>query len=149
MIKNYGQENRYEHKIYGVNSRMDELQAAILQVQLKYVQENNAKRSIIAKKYMEQLKDIPQIVLPKLREKSSHIFHLFVIQCERRDELMAFLKEKGIPSLIHYPIPIHKQPFLQGKYDDISLPILDAVTKRILSLPIHPYISDEEIAYIV
>ena len=149
MIKNYGQENRYEHKIYWVNSRMDEIQAAILQVQLKYVQKNNSKRNIIAQKYMEQLKNIPQVVLPKLRDKSSHVFHLFVIQCERRDELMVFLKEKGIPSLIHYPISIHKQPFLKGKYDDISLPVLEAATKRILSLPIHPYLSDEEIIHIV
>lgn len=149
MIRNYGQENRYEHKIYGVNSRLDEIQAAILQVQIKYIDEGTKKRNEIAQKYMNWLQSIAQIALPKMRTHATHTFHLFVIECKHRDELMNYLKEQWIPSLIHYPLSIHKQPFLQWKYDAVSLPILDQKVKTILSLPIHPLLTDEEVEYII
>lgn len=149
MIRNYGQETRYKHTMYGMNSRLDEIQAAILQVQLKYIDENTQKRKNIAKKYENWLQEIKQITLLRMREDSSHTFHLFVIECEERDELMNYLKEKWIPTLIHYPLPIHQQPFLNGKYSNVSLPILDQKVKSILSLPIHPYMTVEEVDFIV
>ena len=149
MIRNYGQETRYEHKLFWVNSRLDEMQATILRIQLKHIDENTEKRKHVAKRYMDGLKWISQIELPEIRKWSTHTFHLFVIQCEKRDELMKYLKEKWIPTLIHYPISIHKQPFFDGKYSDIELPNLDKQVQKILSLPVHPFMTDEEIEYIV
>lgn len=95
------------------------------------------------------MKDIAQILLPEIREHSTHTFHLFVIECEKRDGLMEHLKEREIPSLIHYPVSIHRQPMFGGKYDSLSLPILDQKVKSILSLPIHPFMTDEEIEFII
>ena len=149
MIRNYWQETRYEHKLFWVNSRLDEIQASILRVQLKHIDEATEKRRNVAKKYMEWLCDIKEIELPKIRENSTHTFHLFVIQCDKRDELMAYLKEKWIPTLIHYPISIHKQPFFNGRYNNFQLPNLDRQVTKILSLPVHPFITDEEIDYII
>ncbi len=149
MMRNYGQENRYEHKIYGVNSRLDEIQAAILQVQLRYIDADTIRRNEIAKKYREWLVDIMQISLPKMREYSTHTYHLFVIECENRNALMEYLKDQKIPSLIHYPISIHKQPMFSGKYDSLSLPILDQKVENILSLPIHPFMTHEEVELII
>jgi dTDP-4-amino-4,6-dideoxygalactose transaminase len=120
-----------------------------LRVQLKHIDENTEKRRHVAKKYMNGLKWISQIELPEIREWSTHTFHLFVIQCEKRDELMKYLKEKWIPTLIHYPISIHKQPFFNGKYSNIELPNLDKQVQKILSLPVHPFMTDEEIDYII
>ncbi|EKD24804.1 MAG: hypothetical protein ACD_80C00151G0019 [uncultured bacterium (gcode 4)] len=149
MIRNYGQENRYEHKIYGINSRLDEIQAAILQVQLKHIDQGTQRRSEIAQKYRDWLSVLPQISLPKIKEHCVHTYHLFVIEIDERDALMAYLKGKWIPSLIHYPLSIHKQPFLEWKYAEATLPVLDQKVKNILSLPIHPLLTDEEIEYII
>lgn len=149
MIRNYWQENRYEHKIYWINSRLDEIQAAILQVQLNHIDQNTEKRISAAKKYIYWLKDSIQIKLPIIRDWATHTFHLFVIECEKRDLLMQYLKEKGIPSLIHYPISIHKQPLFEWEYNTLSLPILDKKVKNILSLPIHPLITNEQIEYVI
>lgn len=149
MIRNYWQENRYEHKVYWINSRLDEIQAAILSVQLSHIDENTKKRQEVSQKYRDWLSSISQISLPKVKINCIHTYHLFVIEIDERDQLMEYLKEKWIPSLIHYPLSIHKQSFLQWKYDDVSLPILDQKVKTILSLPIHPLLTDEEIEYII
>lgn len=149
MIRNYWQANRYEHLIYWVNSRLDEIQAAILRVQLKHIDANNTKRSQIADKYFKWLSWIDWFQLPLVKKNSKHTYHLFVVETKNRDELMNFLKDNWIPSLIHYPISIHKQPFLNGKYDDCLLPILDDKVKRILSIPIHPFLEDEEVDFII
>ncbi len=149
LIRNYWQENRYEHKIYGINSRLDELQAAILKVKLNYIDEENQKRIEIAKKYTEGLSKIKEIQLPKIKTDNEHTFHLFVIECEKREDLIIHLKNNWIPTLIHYPISIHKQPFLQWKYNNITLPILDKKAETILSLPIHPLLTDDEINFVV
>ncbi len=149
MIRNYWQENRYEHKVYWINSRLDELQASILWVKLKYIDLDNNKRLKIANKFIAWLSWIKQIKLPKIKDNTRHTFHLFVIECEKREELMNFLKNNWIPSLIHYPISIHKQPFFDWKYNDLLLPVLDEKVNKILSLPIHPLLIDEEIDFII
>jgi len=101
----------------------------------------------IAKKYTELLSDIPQIILPRTRTGATHVNHLFVIEAEKRDELQDFLRKKGISTLIHYPIPIHKQKCF-SQFNSVSLPITEKKVKSILSLPIHPYLNNDEIVYI-
>jgi dTDP-4-amino-4,6-dideoxygalactose transaminase len=148
MIRNYGQKNRYEHEIYGLNSRLDEIQAAILSVKLKHLSEFNRKRQQIAKLYFKLLKNVPQIRLPKIRNNAKHIFHLFVIEAERRDELIKFLEKNNIPTIVHYPIPIHKQKCFP-EFNNLKLPVLETKVQKILSLPIHPFLKKEDVIYIV
>ena len=147
MIRNYGQITRYEHPCLGINSRLDELQAAILRVKLKRLRESNAKRNKIAKLYRKELRGITQIKLPKERAGASHAYHLFVIETENRGELQKYLSEKGIPTLIHYPIPIHKQKSFR-ELNSLSLPQTENKVKKILSLPCHPYLEEKEIKFI-
>jgi len=147
MLRNYGQKNRYEHELPGINSRLDEMQAAILSVLLPFLDKNNKKRTKNAEFYCKQLNDLKEIRLPKIREKAEHIFHLFVIESENRDKLQEFLKQKGIDSLIHYPIPIHKQKCF-AEYNNISLIKTESKTSKILSLPIYPDLKKEEIKLI-
>lgn len=144
MLRNYGQRNRYEHVIKGLNSRLDELQAAMLQVKLSHLEEYVDRRIEIAHAYLEQLHDVPQISLPKIREDSRHSFHLFVIQAENRDGLREFLKNKGIETQIHYPTPIHLQECYR-EYSSVSLPVTEKCSRHILSLPIHPFLTNEEV----
>jgi len=144
MLRNYGQTDRYRHIVKGLNSRLDELQAAILIEKLKKLDDANHRRAEIAQLYKKHLLDIPQIILPKVRTESKHVYHLFVIQADRRDELMRFLKKNNIQSLVHYPIPIHKQE-CYIEYNNQTLPRTEEMAKRILSLPIHPMLEDHEV----
>ena len=148
MIRNYGQKNRYEHLVFGINSRLDELQAAILSVQLTHLDQSNARRTKIARLYSDNLSGIKQVTLPELRAGNTHAYHLFVIRAERRDDLKAHLESHGIAALIHYPIPIHEQQCFP-EYNSLHLPILERAVKEILSLPIHPYLTDEEVLFVV
>ncbi len=147
MLRNYGQKNRYEHEVVGLNSRLDEIQASILSIQLKYLENNNKKRRKIANIYYKNFKDIKEINLPKIRKNCLPVFHLFVIKAKDRDGLSAYLKTKGIPTLIHYPIPVHKQKCFK-EFNDIELPVLEDSVKSILSLPIHPFLQKKEIEYV-
>ncbi len=148
IARNYGQKNQYEHLILGLNSRLDELQAGILRVKLKFLDKYNKKRKRLANFYKKNLKVIKEIKLPKERRFSTHIYHLFVIEAERRDELKEFLKKKGITTLIHYPMPIHKQPTFK-EYNKLNLPIVEEKVNKILSLPIHPLLTKKEVRYII
>jgi dTDP-4-amino-4,6-dideoxygalactose transaminase len=143
-IRNYGQKNRYEHKIYGLNSRLDEIQASILLVGLKHLDELNEKRRKNAALYFGALKGVKQLKLPLARKNAKHIYHQFVIEASRRDELMKWLREKGIPALIHYPIPIHKQECFP-EFNHIKLPVLEGKIGSIMSLPIHPFLEDGDL----
>jgi dTDP-4-amino-4,6-dideoxygalactose transaminase len=147
QLRNYGQKNRYEHEVYGLNSRLDEIQAAILSVQLEYLDRNNKTRQELATLYSENLRGLKEIRLPKLRKKCQPVFHLFVIEAQNRDGLAEYLKSKGIATLIHYPVPIHKQPCFK-EYGRVILPVLEDKIKVILSLPIHPFLTKREIKYI-
>lgn len=146
-IRNYGQKNRYEHETFGINSRLDELQAAILDVKLKKLANANKKRNTIANLYRKYLKGVREIKLPEERMGTTHAYHLFVIEAEKRDELQNFLKEKGIPTLIHYPIPIHKQKSFK-EFNSQALPETEKKVKQILSLPCHPYLSGKEVKFV-
>jgi len=147
MIRNYGQKNRYEHIVYGINSRLDELRAAFLLERLKDLDNDNSKREKKARIYFDLLKDVKQIRLPLIRPNSNHVFHLFVIEAEEREKLQKFLQERKVETLIHYPIPIHKQKCFK-EYNKIKLPVVEEKTKKILSLPLYPEIRDEEIIYV-
>lgn len=148
MYRNYGQKNRYEHLVKGLNSRLDELHAAILNEKLKSLVYLNGRRKKAAKRYFECLRGVDGIELPKVRGNGEHVFHLFVIKTQKRDKLQKYLKDKGINTLIHYPIPIHKQRCLRGEFKNTKLPETEKASKLILSLPIHPFIEDREIEYI-
>ncbi|MFA6295379.1 MAG: DegT/DnrJ/EryC1/StrS family aminotransferase [Candidatus Paceibacterota bacterium] len=146
-IRNYGQKNRYEHEIIGINSRLDELQAAILSELLPDLDNKNKRRVEIADIYKKELKNIKQIKLPKVRGNTDHVYHLFVIEVDKRNELQAFLKKNEIDTLIHYPIPIHKQKCF-AEFNKLSLPKLEKTVNKILSLPIHPYLKNEEVLFV-
>jgi len=148
LLRNYGQKERYVHSIKGFNSRLDEMQAAILSVKLKYLDSWNAKRRKLASLYTSILKD-SKIITPVEQGYAEHIFHLYVIRTKGRDKLQAYLRSKDIQTLIHYPIPIH----LQEAYKDLnvkkgSLPITEKYSKEILSLPLFPELTENEVRFV-
>lgn len=146
-LANYGSAQKYVNLYQGLNSRMDEIQAAFLTVKLKYV-ENEAKiRREVASKYIRSIKN-KSIILPNYGENEEHVWHLFVIRTKNRDELHSYLTENGVQTLIHYPIPIYKQDCY--KYmSNISLPITEMIHNEVLSLPISSIITKEEVLKIV
>jgi len=144
LLRNYGQENRYHAKVFGLNSRLDEIQATILRIKLKHLNEFNKKRREHAEKYKELLINVKGVITPHYDK--GHIYHLYVIRHEKRDELINYLKEKEILTQIHYPIPIHLQEafsYLGHKKGDF--PNAERFAKEILSLPMFPELTDEEL----
>jgi len=147
-LRNYGQSKRYHHDIVGINSRLDEIQAAILSAQIPFVDEWNDRRKEIAKRYTSSLKDIVQT--PVEVTDSDHVYHLYVIQCEQRNELQAFLESKGVGTLIHYPTPAHRQQaYRYLNYAAGSMPATEAVANRILSLPLFPELTNEQVDFVI
>jgi dTDP-4-amino-4,6-dideoxygalactose transaminase len=145
LLRNYGQETKYRHLLKGSNSRLDELQAAILRIKLNYLDRWNEMRREKAGIYAEMLKETG-FVLPIEKEWARHVYHLYVVRVQGRDSLQVFLKERGMDTLIHYPIPIH----LQEACRELScpkgnLPITEKCAGEVLSLPFFPEISEEEI----
>lgn len=148
MLRNYGQSKRYHHDIVGINSRLDEIQAAILSAQIPYVHEWNERRRAIAKRYTEGLKDV--VVTPVESSSCQHVYHLYVIQTTDRDELQAYLLERSIQCLIHYPIPAHLQKaYSYLGYKPGTLPATERAAKRILSLPMFPQLTDEQVDLVI
>jgi len=150
MYANHGALKKHNHLIEGINSRLDGLQAAVLNVKLKYIDEWNRKRLQNALMYNELLKGLPNIKTPKIRENVSHIFHIYCIVVERRDELKNYLSENGIETQIHYPTMLPFMPaykYLNHNYEDF--PRAYAIQDKILSLPMYPELSNEDIMFIV
>lgn len=146
-IKNLGCTIKYHHDVIGRNSRLDTIQAVVLDTKLKYLEENNDKRRLNAQIYMENLKDIDNICLPKVYTKSTPVFHLFVIMTEFRDELQKYLKNYGITTLIHYPISISEtKAFNDFNFEGVNNCINNS--KLILSLPMYPELTEKEILYV-
>jgi dTDP-3-amino-3,4,6-trideoxy-alpha-D-glucose transaminase len=140
-LRNGGQTDRYHHSEAGVNSRLDEIQAAILRARLPRLAGWTARRRAIAARYRAALADAPVTVLPEC--DGGHVYHLFTVQSDDRDGLQAAMAADGIGTLVHYPIPVPRQP----AFSDLpaaSCPVADRVTSRILSLPLHPSLSDAE-----
>ncbi len=140
----YGEKRKYENILKGWNSRLDEIQAAILRVKLKYLDQWNGERRKKALMYNRLLANA-DVTLPVEKEQARHVYHLFVIRAKRRNALQAFLKERGIETLIHYPIPIHLQKAFSGlRYGTGSLPVTERCAREVLSLPLFPELSSEE-----
>ena len=146
-LANYGSQKKYVFKYTGRNSRLDEIQAAVLNVKLKYLIEDNAHRKKVAEDYIENINN-PFISMPDIMPYSSNAFHLFPILCEKRDELQAYLHQHGIGTVIHYPIPPHKQECYK-EWNNLSYPITEYIANHELSLPIGPTISTDEVKKIV
>ena len=148
MLRSYGQEAKHIHVTEGFNSRLDEVQAAILEVKLKYLDNWNKKRRHLAWLYRRELLDAP-VVLPTDAPWAYHVYHLFVIRARQRDELMRYLAERGVTTLIHYPIPIHLQEVYEHLcYRQGAFPEAEAATREILSLPMYPSLREDEVLYI-
>jgi len=134
VLRNYGSQRKYINTCKGVNSRLDELQAAVLQVKMRHLDSDNRKRKKIASFYLDHIKN-PRIILPHVPACAVPVWHLFVIRTRRRDRLQKYLLEQGIETLIHYPVPPHKQKAYR-EYNGLSLPITEQIHKEVLSLPI-------------
>lgn len=145
-IANYGSNVRYHNEDKGINSRLDEMQAAVLRVRLKYLDADNASRQKVAQQYREAIRN-EKIVLPETENPGSHVYHLFVARCGNRDELGRYLADKGIHTQIHYPTPPYLQPAYR-EWSDFSFPITEKIHREVLSLPISPVISEEEVEYV-
>lgn len=146
-LANYGSIKKYVFKYVGRNSRLDEIQAAVLDVKLRHLDEDNAVRKQNARYYIEHIKH-PDIILPKVENWDRHVFHIFPVRTSRRDELQKYLAENGIQTNIHYPIPPHKQECYR-EWNSMSFPITEKIHREELSLPMSPVISVEELAQIV
>ena len=144
VFRNYGSEKRYYNKVVGANSRLDELQAGLLRVRLKHLKELTEERERLCGRYLKEIHN-DRLCLPEIRERATHVWHQFVVRCEDRDELMKYLDERGIGSIIHYPIPPHLSEayhYLGMKKGD--LPVTEKYADTVLSIPLYNGMTDEE-----
>ena len=153
-LGNYGSEQKYVNKYVGVNSRLDEVQAAVLLAKLPHLDSWNRRRQEIAARYCSEIKNPLVRVAPVPANPKSHVWHVFPVFCERRDDLQKFLKERGIETLIHYPIPPHLQEAFdgapsRGELRHGPLPIAEELARTELSIPMGPAMSDEQVAYVI
>lgn len=146
-LRNYGSHVKYENIYKGTNSRLDEVQAAILRIKLKYLDKDNQKRSEISRFYREKIKN-NKIVLPKLKNEESHVWHIFPVMTENRETLQKYLSDNDIQTMVHYPIPPHKQQAYK-EFKNLSLPVTEKIHKEILSIPISPVMEQVEVEKIV
>ena len=149
MLANHGRLEKYEHKMEGYNSRLDTLQAAVLSVKLAHLDEWTSLRQERALRLTELLRGNDRITVPEIRQNSTHVFHLYVVRTERRDNVQKKLKEAGIATGIHYPIPLHLQPaYRHLNYHKGSFPVAERFAPRILSLPLYPELTNSQLEYI-
>jgi UDP-2-acetamido-2-deoxy-ribo-hexuluronate aminotransferase len=151
IIANHGQRKKYYHDVLGVNSRLDSMQAAILNVKLQYLDEYCAARQSVAKYYDRELGNIPGVKTPVRVANSTHVFHQYTLQipAEKRESLIAYLGEKGIPSMIYYPVPLYKQAAFSAYWPTgMELPVTEQLCKTVISFPIHTEMEEDLIHYI-
>lgn len=150
VLRNYGSEKKYYNKVKGVNSRLDEIQAAFLSVKLDFIEELTNERKKIASKYDRELANIKDLKLPFVNQGATHVYHIYLIRTKRRDELLNFLEENGIGSLVHYPIPPHLQnAYKELGYKSGDFPIAEEIAETCLSIPLYPGLNDNEVDYII
>lgn len=147
LLRNYGSEKKYHNQYIGVNSRLDEIQAAFLNLKLPNLDADNNKRRAIAKRYLAEIKN-EKIILPHWDFSTNHVFHLFVIRTSNREHLQQYLTQNNIQTIIHYPIPPHKQKALL-EWNTESFPITEKIHNEVLSLPISPVLQDLEVRFII
>lgn len=145
-LRDMGSTEKYHHDRVGVNSRLDEVQAAALRIKLNYLDEWNETRNRIAAWYDDMLPS--DVTIPVEREWAEHVYHLYVIRVDDRNDLESYLQDNGVKTLIHYPIPVHKQESYE-QFSDCSLPVTEQITDEILSLPMSPWHTEEEISEVV
>ncbi|MGH2643702.1 MAG: DegT/DnrJ/EryC1/StrS family aminotransferase, partial [Chitinophagaceae bacterium] len=151
MIANHGQSKRYYHDLVGCNSRLDSLQAAVLNIKLKYLDEYIAARQRAAAYYSEAFKNIEGLQTPFIAPYSSHVFHQYtlLVKNDKRNALHDHLAQKGIPSMIYYPVPAHQQKMFEGVSDIPShLTVTDSIKDEVLSLPMHTELDEEQLKFI-
>lgn len=146
-LRNYGSEQKYYNEYIGVNSRLDELQASFLNLKLPNLNEENDKRRAIAKRYLAEIKN-DKIILPFWDLSSNHVFHLFVIRTENREGLQEYLTQNNIQTVIHYPVPPHKQKAFT-EWNNLSFPITEKIHNEVLSLPMSPVLTETEVDFII
>ena len=146
-LRNYGSHEKYKNLFQGVNSRLDEIQAAMLKVKLNHLDNEIAHRRKVANAYLEGINN-KAIILPIMENDSAHVWHVFVIRCERRDALQRYLADNGIQTLIHYPIPPHQQPAYK-EWNELSYPISESIHAEVLSLPIGPTMTMEDVNTVI
>ena len=148
LIANHGSKKKYHNEIVGINSRLDSLQAAILQVKLKYLDQYIAARQEAAQRYDALFADHPMITTPYTAPECNHVFHQYTIRIPNRDALSAFLKERKVPHAIYYPVPLHKLPVFAESMKDVDLPETDRAAAEVISLPMHTELTEEQQVYI-
>ena len=146
-LRNYGSEKKYHNEYIGINSRLDELQAGFLSLKLPHLNEDNNKRRVIAKRYLSEIKN-KKIALPFWDLSPNHVFHLFVVRTENRDDFQTYLTQNHIQTVIHYPIPPHKQKAFSD-WNSLSFPVTEKIHDEVLSLPISPVLTAAEVDFII
>lgn len=149
-LGNYGSSKKYVHDLLGANSRLDEIQAAVLRIKLPHLDTWNARRQAIADRYTDELADVPGLRLPAVAPNREHVWHLYVVDHPSRDELQKYLATKGIQTLVHYPIPPHRSgAFASLELGEGTFPITEQAARTHLSLPIGPHLADEDVSRVV
>ncbi len=149
MLRNYGSKIKYKHEIIGINSRMDEIQAAITGVALKHLEDGNGERKIIAKKYIDGIMNA-KVLLPDLCPDGEHVFHVFAVLCAERDRLYEYLEKNGVHAQVHYPVPCHLAVCYSNLgYNVGDMPVAEAFSKQELSLPIYVGMPVDEVEYVI
>jgi len=149
MLRDHGSRVRYHHEMLGTNARLDELQAAVLRVKMRYLEEWNAARQAHARAYTEQLQDVVE-TLPVVRPYNTHVYYVYVVQVQNREYFRQALEHQGIATAVHYPIPIHLQPACaRYGYKRGMLPVTEAVAERLVTLPMYPELTTEQIQAVV
>ncbi len=146
-LRNYGSLQKYVNDYQGINSRLDEMQAAVLNVKLPHLDAENERRRQLARLYLEGI-NLPELTLPPANQIEDDVWHLFVVRHPRREDFIAYLLEKGIQTNVHYPMPIHKQKAYR-EYHHISLPLTEQIHREVLSLPLNTVLTDEQATYII
>jgi dTDP-4-amino-4,6-dideoxygalactose transaminase len=146
-LRNYGSERKYHNEFVGVNSRLDELQAAFLNLKLPNLDKDNQKRRKVAKRYLTEIKN-DKIIVPFWDSSENHVFHLFVIRTENRNHLQHYLFDNGIQTMVHYPIPPHQQKAF-SEWNTLSFPITENIHNVVLSLPMSPVLTNDEVSFII
>lgn len=146
-LRNYGSHKKYENLYVGCNSRLDEIQAAMLRIKLKYLDQDTELRRGIANKYLSDIQN-PHVELPSVGKEEEHVWHLFVIRTEHRELLQKHLERNGVQTLIHYPVPPHKQK-AYSEWNDKELPVTEKIHKTVLSIPLDPTMSDADVVTVI
>ena len=149
VFRNYGSEKRYYNRVVGTNSRLDEIQAGLLRVRLSHMQELEEDKRKVCLRYLKELKN-DKILLPEIREGATHIWHQFVIRCPEREKLIIYLKDKGIGSIVHYPIPPHlSEAYRYLGYKKGDFPVTEQYADEVLSIPLYNGMTEAEQEYVI